>query len=141
MKTSVAKAKGRVLQNKVRDLYRILGNCRGLEDGDIESRPMGQNGVDIILSPAAKKLFNHSIECKKHAAVKIPAEFKKHHQKYKDDGSLVLLYSENNRDQPLVTMKAEEFLGIIDNLLTWEHKAKLFAEKIIYQEQNMKVKL
>lgn len=118
MKTSSCKAKGRVLQDKIRDLYRVHGSLRGLVAGDIESRPMGQNGVDLILSPAALKVYNHSIECKKHAQVRIPAEFKKHYKKYKDDGSLVLLFSENNRSETLVTLRAEDFIKLVEKGLT-----------------------
>lgn len=117
MKTSSAKAKGRVLQDKVRDMYREVGKDCGLVDGDIEPRPMGQNGVDLILSPRALEVFNHSIECKKHAQVRIPSEFAKHYKKYKDDKSLKLLFSENNHSEPLVTMQAVDFMKLIEEII------------------------
>lgn len=122
MKTSSAKAKGRVLQDKVREMYREIGRLYGLVDGDIEARPMGQAGVDIIFSPRALEVFNHSVECKKHAAVRIPAEFISHYKKYKDDASLKLLFSENNRSEPLVTMLAEDFMFILEELLNLQQK-------------------
>lgn len=103
-------------------MYREIGRDYGLVDGDIEARPMGQNGVDIIFSPRALTVFDHSIECKKHAQVHIPAEFVKHYKKYKDDKSLKLLFSENNHSEPLVTMRAEDFMFIIEELLSLQEK-------------------
>ena len=57
-----SKAKGRRLQNLVRDLLRE--KFPQLEDDDIKSATMGMGGEDIVLSPAARKVVNYSIECK-----------------------------------------------------------------------------
>ena len=57
-----AKAKGRKLQNQVRDLLRK--KFPTLEEDDIKSQTMGMTGEDIILSPAARKLIPYSFECK-----------------------------------------------------------------------------
>lgn len=63
MKTASAKAKGRNLQNYVRDA--ILATFPNeLKDGDVESRSMGAGGVDILLSHAARWYVPLSIECK-----------------------------------------------------------------------------
>lgn len=123
MKTSSCKAKSRVLQDKIREMYRTIGRQYGLQDGDIKAAPMGQSGVDVIFSPAAKSVFNHSVECKKHAAVRIPYHFKEHYKKYGADSTLKLLFSENNRDQPLVTMRAEDFMFLVEELLNLQEKA------------------
>ncbi len=122
MNTKSGKAKGRTLQNKVRDMYREIGKNYELVDGDVESRPMGQAGVDIIFSPRALSVFNHSIESKKHAAVRIPFHFKEHYKKYEKDSTLKVLFSENNRDQTLVTLRAEDFMFIIEELLNLQEK-------------------
>lgn len=61
MKTSSAKSKGRALQKHV---CKVLTETFGWEEGDAESRSMGSAGVDIILSPRARKDFPVSIECK-----------------------------------------------------------------------------
>ena len=58
-----SKAKGRRLQNMVRDKLRVAF-MQHLEDDDIKSQIMGVNGEDIVLSPAARKLIPYSIECK-----------------------------------------------------------------------------
>ena len=61
-KVRSAKAKGRRLQNFVRDLLREI--YHNLEEDDIKSQTMGMPGEDIVLSPAAKKLIPYSFECK-----------------------------------------------------------------------------
>ena len=69
MKPRSAKAKGRNLQNFVRDKLRQIfvdewELVPGLEADDIKSQTMGMPGEDIILSPSAKKLIPYSFECK-----------------------------------------------------------------------------
>lgn len=61
--TQSAKAKGRRLQNYIRDL--LLQRFSWLGEGDVESCSMGSSGVDIIMSPLARKTFPISIEAKK----------------------------------------------------------------------------
>ena len=62
MKPRSAKNKGKRLQNKVRDL--ILEKFNQLEPDDVRSITMGDSGEDILLSPAARRLFPFSVECK-----------------------------------------------------------------------------
>ena len=61
-KAKSAKAKGRRLQNFVRDLLREM--YPSLHKDDIKSQTMGMSGEDIVLSPAARKLIPYSFECK-----------------------------------------------------------------------------
>jgi len=62
MRPQSAKSKGRFLQQLVRDL--LLSAAKHLEPGDIRSTAMGQSGEDVQLSPAARKTYPYSIECK-----------------------------------------------------------------------------
>ena len=62
MKPRSAKNKGKRLQNKIRDL--ILEKFDSLEKDDVRSITMGDSGEDILLSPAARRLFPFSVECK-----------------------------------------------------------------------------
>lgn len=62
MRPASSKAKGRRLQQWVRDL--ILKNHPSLEPDDVKSTAMGQGGEDVQLSPAARKIVPLSIECK-----------------------------------------------------------------------------
>ena len=69
MKIKSAKAKGRNLQNLVRDRLRKIfveewTKVPRLEDDDIKSQTMGMGGEDIVLSPIAKRLIPYSFECK-----------------------------------------------------------------------------
>lgn len=114
MKTSSAKAKGRRLQQQVRDLLRTIGKPRGLVAEDIESRGMGQNGVDLILSPAAKKVFNLSIECKNVEKLNVITTFKEHYDKYAEDSSLKLLIHSKNNSATLVTLNLLDFLELLE---------------------------
>lgn len=63
IKTSSAKGKGRKWQNDVRDA--ILETFPHLGEGDVDSCSMGSGGIDIPMSPEARKAFPVSIECKK----------------------------------------------------------------------------
>jgi len=58
-----SKAKGRRLQNYVRDMLREV-YCNSLQDDDIKSQTMGMTGEDIVLSPAGRERLPYSFECK-----------------------------------------------------------------------------
>jgi len=62
MSARSAKAKGRRLQNMLRDILR--DTFPELEEDDIKSQTMGMSGEDIVLSPAARKIIKYSFECK-----------------------------------------------------------------------------
>ena len=62
MKPRSAKKKGKRLQNKISAL--ILEKFDTLEPDDVRSITMGDRGEEILLSPAARKQFPFSVECK-----------------------------------------------------------------------------
>jgi hypothetical protein len=57
-----AKAKGRRLQQEVRDA--VLATFPSLEPDDVRSTSMGASGADLLLSPAARRVFPYFVECK-----------------------------------------------------------------------------
>ena len=60
MKPQSAKAKGRNLQKWfVEKLVEFLK----LDEEDLESRPMGSQGEDIIMGKQSRDVFPYSIEC------------------------------------------------------------------------------
>ena len=61
MKTQSAKAKGRKLQQWVRD--QIIEQLE-VHPEDIESRSMGAGGEDLIMARAERERFPFSVECK-----------------------------------------------------------------------------
>lgn len=74
IKNSSCKAKGRALQQAIRD--RILARFPWLGEGDVTSTSMGASGVDIPMSPLARKAFPVSIEAKKTKKTPSLAELK-----------------------------------------------------------------
>ncbi len=109
MKTSSAKAKGRLLQQFFRDL--LLEVYTDLEPDDIRSTAMGQQGEDVQLSPAAKEKFNYSVECKSHKAMAIYSFIDQAVEG--GTGSPPLLVLKANRREPLVALYAEDFKKLL----------------------------
>lgn len=121
MKTSSAKAKGRRLQQLVRDdLRRIAPN---LDPTDIESTPMGCNGVDVILTKAARDTFGElAIECKNVEKLNAIGVFQEHLDKYQPKGKLALMVHSRNHAEPRVTLLWSDFVRV--------YLAPLIARKI-----------
>ena len=67
MEAKSAKAKGRKLQQWVRD--KLIG--KGLREADVKSTSMGAGGEDVTLSSHAREAFPYSIECKNQERVSI----------------------------------------------------------------------
>jgi hypothetical protein len=105
MKTSSAKSKGRSLQKWVRDT--LLKLNPSLTQDDVRSTAMGQSGVDIQLSSAAKQSIPYSIECKNLARI---AVYSLYDQAKANAGELTpILVIKQNRSNPLVVVDAEWF--------------------------------
>ena len=103
-----AKAKGRRLQQWV--VKQILAVFPKLEEGDVLSRSMGANGTDVILSPAAQKLFKYAIECKSLAKVAIYTFYE---QAASNAGKLEpLVIIKANGKRPLAIVDAQHFLEL-----------------------------
>lgn len=70
MRPQSAKAKGRRLQQEVRDAILAAFSAQ-LQPGDVRSTSMGAGGEDILLSPAAFQCVPFAIECKNQEALNI----------------------------------------------------------------------
>lgn len=92
---------------------RVIGAEHNLEDADVESRGMGQNGEDLVLSPAFRRLLNLDFECKSVEALNVAKTFFDHYKKYKDRPSLKLLAHKRNRQEPLVTLLWTDFIQLL----------------------------
>jgi len=103
-----SKAKGRRLQNYVRDLLRNLFKDK-LDEDDIKSQIMGVNGEDIVLSPAARKLFPYSIECKNVERLPIWKALKQAEENTKK-GTSPLLIITRNRTPTYVVENIEDWI-------------------------------
>ena len=107
MKTQSAKAKGRKLQQWVRN--KLLERFHQLEDDDIKSTSMGAGGEDVQLSPAARKLIPYSIECKSRKSIAVYSYM----DQAKDNcpsGAEPLVVVKADRKDPLVIIDADYFI-------------------------------
>ena len=112
MKPRSAKNKGKRLQNKVRDL--ILEKFNTLEPDDVRSTSMGCGGEDLQLSPAARKKFNFSVECKNVEKLNVWAAYEQASANCGKHEPLLVM--KKNRKKPLVVMDAEQFIKLIKKL-------------------------
>ena len=117
LKTSSAKAKGRRLQQKIRNDLRELGKDYGLTAGDVESRSMGCFGVDVILSPAGLKVFPFDIEAKNQESINLCTTFWKHYRKYEKTKYLKMLVHCKNHSEPTVTIRWKDLLKLYGSWL------------------------
>jgi hypothetical protein len=137
MKTSSCKAKARRLQDEVAAMLLKLTEAYGLEAGDIRPVSMGVSGVDIILSPAAKRLINLDIECKNVESLAVMNEFIEHYRKYRKSDTLKVLIHNRNMSRkkveqdlekemfPLVTMRFIDLLALFEPLIKMENTRKM----------------
>lgn len=104
-----AKAKGRKLQQAVRDS--ILDTFPSLEADDVRSTSMGAGGEDVQLSPAARRLFPYSVECKNLAKI---AVFNYYEQSRTNAGNYEpLVVIKQNRSKPLAVVDLDHFMNLV----------------------------
>jgi len=116
MKTRTSKAKGRRLQNYVRDILRAVfiedwNKLPKLEDDDIKSQTMGMTGEDIVLSPAAKKVIPYSFECKNQERLNIWAAIEQAEDNCEDRTPVVVI--KRNRTDVYAVLNFNQFIKII----------------------------
>ena len=110
MKPRSAKNKGKRLQNKVRDL--ILEKFNQLEPDDVRSVTMGESGEDILLSPAARKLFPFSTECKNQEKLNIWSSLE---QAETNSGKHIpIVIFKRNRSKTYVALEFEKLLELLE---------------------------
>ena len=107
MLTSSAKAKGRKLQQWMRDL---LIEKLDVHPEDIESRSMGAGGEDLIMARSARKKFPYSIECKNQEKVNIWDAYEQAEENSKNYEPIVVL--KRNNTKPLVLIDADYFVNL-----------------------------
>lgn len=113
-------------QNEIRDLLRHVF-CPPFVDDDITSRPMGNKGSDIILSPQIKELFPFYIECKRHEDKTWAGSCKSsYEQVFCYD--MPLLIRRKNRSQNHFYTRINDVLNIHPKFLVTEKDILLYAE-------------
>ena len=111
MKTQSAKAKGRKLQQWMRNL---LIEKLEIHQEDIESRSMGAGGEDLIMARAARAKFPLSIECKNQEKVNVWEAYKQAEENSKSYEPIVVI--KRNNSKPLVVIDAEYFVSMFKDL-------------------------
>ena len=107
MRTQSKKAKGRRLQQWVRDL---LIEKLEVHPEDIESRSMGAGGEDLIMSRSAREKFPYSIECKNQESLNIWKSYEQAQQNSGNYEPIVVL--KINNVKPLVLVDADYFVEL-----------------------------
>lgn len=107
--TSAAKAKGRKLQQKVRDA--VLAKYPDLTEDDVRSCPMGSNGEDVQLSTAAKASFPFSVECKARAKIALVYDALDQARSQNDLTPVAVIKAD--RKEPLVVLTLDAFMALL----------------------------
>ena len=110
MKPRSAKNKGKRLQNKIRDL--ILEKFDILESDDVRSITMGDSGEDILLSPAARKLFPFSVECKNQEKLNIWSSLEQ--AEINSDKHIPLVVFKRNRSKTYAVLEFDKLLELLN---------------------------
>ena len=111
MKTRSRKAKGRRLQNWVRD--ELLSLFTNLSDDDIYCAIMGESGADVKFSLNAQKILPFSIECKNKETFKGMYDIIKQAQGNSKKTQLPLGIIKMNNFEPLAILNARFFFKIV----------------------------
>ena len=110
MKTQSAKAKGRKLQQWVRD--QIIEQLE-VHPEDIESRSMGAGGEDLIMARAARERFPFSVECKNVEKLNVWEAYEQAKSNSNDYEPIVIM--KKNQKKPLVVVDADFFISLFKN--------------------------
>ena len=116
MTARASKAKGRRLQNYVRDKLREVfikdwKKLPTLEEDDIKSQTMGMTGEDIVMSPAAKRLIPYSFECKNVEKLNIWSSLEQAESNC--EGRTPVLVFKRNRSKVYVAIEFDSWLDTI----------------------------
>ena len=111
MKIRSRKAKGRRLQNWVRD--ELLSVFTTLSDDDIYCAIMGESGADVKFSSKAQKLLPYSIECKNKETFKGIYDIIKQAQYNAKKNQVPLGIIKMNNFEPLAILDARFFFNIV----------------------------
>ena len=107
MKPQSAKAKGRKLQKWFTEL--LIERLK-LDKDDLESRPMGSQGENIIMGKESRTKFPYSIECKNVERLNVWDAYSQAEANCKTYEPLVVI--KRNRSKPLVVVDAEHFIEL-----------------------------
>ena len=126
MKPAAAKAKGRRLQQHVRDSILSIFN-KELTPDDVRSTSMGNQGEDVQLSAKARAILQCAIECKSRARVAIYRDYEQaeeHAAKAGEAQALVVI--KENKSKPLAIVDLDWYLKLCYD--AWQYR-NLYLEQ------------
>lgn len=111
-----AKQKGRKLQQEACEMVsRITGiQYKSGEDGLIESRGMGQNGVDVALRGEAREKFPYSIECKATESLNLLEAIQQAKENMYEGTDWLLIHDRKKMSEPVVIMSMSAFEALFE---------------------------
>ena len=110
MKVQSAKAKGRRLQQWIRD--QLIEKLE-VHPEDVESRSMGAGGEDLIMARAAREKFPYSVECKNQEKINVWESYSQAVDNCNNYEPVVVI--KRNNHKALVVVDAEYFVGLHKN--------------------------
>ena len=117
-----SKAKGRRLQNYVRDMLRDVYSQ--LHEDDIKSQTMGMTGEDIVRSPAAKEVCTFSFECKNVERLQIWRAIEQSEANKPDCSAPAIVFKKNGKE-PYVAIPFTVFC----DMLQFENEGRVNEQK------------
>jgi hypothetical protein len=90
-----------------------LEKFQQLEEDDVRSITMGDSGEDILLSPAARKLFPFSVECKNQEKLNVWSSLE---QTETNAGKHTpLLIFKRNRSKTYAVLQLDDLMKMLDD--------------------------
>lgn len=113
IKPRSAKNKGKGFQNMICEMIsKALQIPWGTnEDFDIQSRQMGQRGVDVILLNKARQKFPFSIECKNTESFSLISTIHQAKENIKPDTDWIIFYKSKKLSEPIAILDAEKAIN------------------------------
>ena len=108
-----SKAKGRRLQNFVRDMLREI-YLPELHEDDIKSQTMGMTGEDIVLSPAAREICPFSFECKNVERLQMWRAIEQCETNRPDHSTSAVVFKKNGKE-PYIAIPFQIFCDILQH--------------------------
>ena len=116
MKTSSAKSKGRRLQQLVAG--KVLETFEDLTTHDVKSTTMGETGIDIQLSAAARKKFPYALEIRNREKFNIWQAMDDARRHAEKEGLTPLVVFARNRTRPCAVLDLEDFFALLKKIDT-----------------------
>ena len=108
-----SKAKGRRLQNFVRDKLREIYTPE-LHEDDIKSQTMGMTGEDIVFSPAAREMCSFSFECKNVERLQMWQAIEQCETNKSDISAPAIVFKKNGKD-PYIAIPFAVFCDMLQH--------------------------